>query len=154
MEKGIIVAISISERKGERKHSIREAVLVRDRGIEHDAHAEGGHRQVSLLMDESIERIRREGIDVGHGDFAENIVTRGVDLSTLEPEDLIRIGENTLLQVTMIGKECLTPCRIYHEVGYCIMPEEGVFCRVFEPGMIRVGDTVAVERNRLTLHTI
>ena len=146
MEAGIIVAIAVSEKKGEKKRTIREANLIKDVGIEHDAHAEGGHRQVSLLMDESIDRIREEGIDVGHGDFAENIVTRGVDLSTLEPEDLIRIGENTLLQVTMIGKECLTPCRIYFEVGHCIMPEEGVFCRVLEPGRIRVGDAVAVER--------
>ena len=146
MEAGIIVAIAVSEKKGEKKRTIREANLIKDVGIEHDAHAEGGHRQVSLLMDESIDRIREEGIDVGHGDFAENIVTRGVDLSTLEPEDLIRIGENTLLQVTMIGKECLTPCRIYYEVGYCIMPEEGIFCRVLEPGRIHVGDAVAVER--------
>jgi MOSC domain-containing protein YiiM len=146
MEAGTIVAISISEKKGEKKHNIREAMLIKDLGIEHDAHAEGGHRQVSLLMDESIERMRREGIDIGHGDFAENIVTRGVDLSTLRLEDLIRIGEGILLQVTMIGKECHTPCRIYHQLGHCIMPEEGIFCRVLDSGRIRAGDTVMVER--------
>jgi len=146
MDAGTIVAISISEKKGEKKHNIREAMLIKDFGIEHDAHAEGGHRQVSLLMDESFERMSREGIDIEHGDFAENIVTRDVDLSTLELEDLIRIGKGILLKVTMIGKECHTPCRIYYQVGYCIMPEEGIFCRVLDSGRIRVGDTVRVER--------
>jgi len=146
MEAGTIVAISISESKGERKHTTREAMLIKDLGIEHDAHAEGGHRQVSLLMDESINRVRSEGINIEHGDFAENIVTRGVDLSTLELEDLIRIGEGILLQVTMIGKECHTPCRIYHQLGHCIMPEEGIFCRVLDSGRIHVGDAVRVER--------
>jgi cyclic pyranopterin phosphate synthase len=90
--------------------------------------------------------MRREGIDIAHGDFAENIVTRGVDLSALELDDLIRIGGAMLLQVTMIGKECHTPCRIYHQVGHCIMPEEGIFCRVLHSGLIRVGDTVRVEK--------
>jgi MOSC domain-containing protein YiiM len=146
MEAGTIVAISISENKGEKKHNTPEAKIIKDVGIEHDAHAEGGLRQVSLLMDESIERMRREGIDIEHGDFAENIVTRGVDLSTLELDDVIRIGKDILLQVTMIGKECRTPCRIYYQVGHCIMPEEGIFCRVLHSGSIAVGDAVTVER--------
>jgi MOSC domain-containing protein YiiM len=145
-EAGTVVAISVSERKGEKKRNIHEATLIRDRGIEHDAHAEGGHRQVSLLMHESIERMRREGVHVDHGDFAENIVTRDVDLGRLKLKDLIKIGDHTTLQVTMIGKECHAPCSIYHQVGYCIMPEEGIFCRVVNPGRIRVGDSVKIER--------
>ncbi len=146
MEAGTIVAISISEKKGEKKHNTREAMLIKDLGIEHDAHAEGGHRQVSLLMDESIERMRSEGIDVAYGDFAENIVTRAVNLGGLKLQDLIHIGEGMKLQVTMIGKECHTPCRIYYQVGHCIMPEEGIFCRVLHSGRIRVGDSVRIEK--------
>jgi len=142
MESGRIVAISISERKHEKKRNIDEATLLKDLGIEHDAHAEGGLRQVSLLMDESIRRMRDEGAEVSYGDLAENIVTNGVDLLSLHVGDMIRIGEESLLEVTMIGKECHTPCAIYYQVGYCIMPEEGVFCRVLEPGTIRVGDSV------------
>jgi molybdopterin adenylyltransferase len=144
MKSGKIVAISISERRGEKKRNIREAALLKDRGIEHDAHAEGGIRQVSLLMDESIKRMRDTGVEVSHGNFAENIVTSGLDLSTLRVGDLIRIGEEGVLEVTMIGKECHSPCAIYYQVGYCIMPEEGVFCRVLEPGRIRVGDPVCI----------
>ena len=146
MEAGTIVAISISEKKGEKKHNTREAMLIKDLGIEHDAHAEGGHRQVSLLMDESIERMRSEGIDVAYGDFAENIVTRAVNLGGLKLQDFIHIGEGMKLQVTMIGKECHTPCRIYYQVGHCIMPEEGIFCRVLHSGRIRVGDSVRIEK--------
>ena len=146
METGTIVAISVSEKKGEKKHNTLEAMLIREMGIEHDAHAEGGDRQVSLLMEESIERMRKEGTDVSYGDFAENIVTRGVNLSNLALEDIIHIGEDIKLQVTMIGKECLTPCRIYYQVGHCIMPEEGIFCRVLNSGRIHVGDPVEVEK--------
>lgn len=145
MKSGSVVAISISARKGEKKRNINEATLVRGHGIERDAHAEGGPRQVSLLMDESIDRMRDKGIDVAHGDFAENIVTRGLDLSTLRIGDVIRIGDHGRLEVTMIGKECHSPCNIYYQVGYCIMPDEGVFCKVVEPGRIRVGDRVFLE---------
>jgi MOSC domain-containing protein YiiM len=144
MKKGKIVAISISERKGEKKQNICEAALLKDRGIEHDAHAEGGKRQVSLLMDESIKRMRDTGVEVAHGDFAENIVTSGFDQSALRVGDVIRIGDEGILEVTMIGKECRSPCAIYVQVGYCIMPEEGIFCRVVEPGRIRVGDPVCL----------
>jgi MOSC domain-containing protein YiiM len=146
MEKGTVVAISISEKKGEKKHMTREAMLIEDLGIEHDAHAEGGHRQVSLLMDESIERMRRQGVEIAYGDFAENIVTRGVDLGVVKLQDLIHIGDGMKLQVTMIGKECHAPCSIYYQVGHCIMPEEGIFCRVLHTGRIVVGDPVWIEK--------
>jgi MOSC domain-containing protein YiiM len=143
---GTIVSISVSKKKGEKKQNIREAMLISDLGIEHDAHAEGGHRQVSLLMHESIDRMRREGVHVNYGDFAENIVTSGVDLGSLKLKDFIKIGDGMTLQVTMIGKECHAPCSIYYQVGYCIMPEEGIFCRVLNSGRIRVGDSVKIER--------
>jgi MOSC domain-containing protein YiiM len=147
VEEGKVVSICVSERKGERKKPIPEAFLLKDRGIGGDAHAEGGLRQVSLLMSESIERMRREaGVDLKNGDFAENIVTEGIDLLNVRVGDRIRIertaggNDAALLRVTMIGKECKTPCRIYHQVGFCIMPREGVFCAVISPGPVRTGD--------------
>ncbi len=127
-----------------KKRRVRSAVLLEDRGIEKDAHAEGGLRQVSLLMDESITRMKSRGVSVEYGDFAENIVTRGVDLKALQIDDRIFIGNEIELVVTMIGKECAAPCRIYYDVGYCIMPEEGVFCRVIKEGTIEVGDAVKI----------
>jgi MOSC domain-containing protein YiiM len=145
LKSGRIVAISISDRKGERKHNVQEASLIKDCGLENDAHAEGGLRQVSLLMDESIERMQSQGVDVSHGDFAENIVTKGLDLSTLKLDDIIRVGSKGKMKVTMIGKECITPCRIYYQVGYCIMPKEGVFCIVLEADRIKVGDPISME---------
>ena len=141
---GIVKAISISERKGEKKHNIPEAKVLESVGIQGDAHAEGGIRQVSLLMEESIDRMKEEGIRVSFGDFAENIVTRGADLRTIRLGDTIRIGDDCVLRVTKIGKECHTPCIIGRTVGYCIMPEEGVFCEVMSSGLIRVGDVVTI----------
>jgi len=144
MKRGEVVSIAISPKKGMKKRCVQSAVLVKNRGIENDAHAEGGLRQVSLLMDESIMRMKESGVSVSYGDFAENIVTRGVDLKALQIDDRIFIGHESELVVTMIGKECAAPCRIYHDVGYCIMPEEGVFCRVIKPGSIEVGDPVDI----------
>ncbi len=144
MRSGEVVSIAVSPRKGMKKRCVQLAVLLEDRGIEKDAHAEGGLRQVSLLMDESIMSMKERGVTVAYGDFAENVVTRGVDLKALCIDDRISIGNDSELVVTMIGKECAAPCRIYYDVGYCIMPEEGVFCRVIKPGTIEVGDPVEI----------
>ena len=144
MEKGTVVAISISDRKGEKKRNIDGAKLVKNLGIENDAHAEGGERQVSLLADESITRVKRDGLNVSYGDFAENIVTRGMDHKRIRLGDTIIIGDDAVLKVTIIGKECPSPCNIFRQVGYCIMPEEGVFCSVEQSGKIRIGDRVSV----------
>jgi molybdopterin adenylyltransferase len=146
MENGRVVAISISEKRGTKKRNVDEASLVRGLGIENDAHAEGGGRQVSLLADESIDRVKEDGLQVLYGEFAENIVTRGVDHSKIKPGDTIIIGEEAVLKVTKIGKECHSPCNIYFQVGYCIMPEEGVFCSVEQSGNIHVGDRVYLNK--------
>jgi len=141
---GRVRAISVSENKGEKKHNIPEVKVIESVGIEGDAHAEGGDRQVSLLMEESIDRMKKEGLSVTYGDFAENIVTSGADLRNIRLGDTIRIGSDCVLRVTKIGKECHTPCIIGRTIGYCIMPDEGVFCEVTSSGLIRVGDKVAI----------
>jgi MOSC domain-containing protein YiiM len=148
MKKGKIVAISVSRKKGEKKQNVKEAILLKELGLKGDAHGDGGLRQVSLLMDESIQRMRSMGLKVNYGDFAENIVTRGIDLTSLNVNDRIRIGREGELEVTQIGKDCKTPCRIYYEVGSCIMPSEGIFCRVVEPGRIAVGDSIYIPEEK------
>jgi MOSC domain-containing protein YiiM len=146
-QRGTIVALSIGERKGMKKKNVDRALFVKESGLRHDAHAEGGIRQVSLLMDESIRSMQSRGVEVGYGDFAENVVTAGIDLGSVSLNDRITIGDGVELRVSKIGKECVTPCSIFHQVGYCIMPEEGVFCRVVEAGEVRVGDQVVLERS-------
>lgn len=146
-EGGILVSLSISEKRGVKKQPVDNGYLERGKGLRGDGHARGGPRQISLLMEESVERMRRQGAEVNPGDFAENMVTRGVDLHNLRIGDRIRIGD-TELRVTTIGKECRTPCSIYYQVGYCIMPDEGVFCTVEQSGSVRVGDPVAVFMER------
>jgi len=140
---GSVSAICISTQRGVKKKSVQSAKLIRETGIENDAHAQGGDRQVSLLMEESINRVREHGIDVNFGDFAENIVTSGVNLRDVRIGDRIRLGES-LLEITIIGKECHTPCHIYYQMGSCIMPDEGVFCRDIKPGNLSVGDGVEI----------
>jgi MOSC domain-containing protein YiiM len=141
---GKVKAISVSEKKGEKKHNIPEAKVIESVGIEGDAHAEGGDRQVSLLMEESIDRMKKDGLSVSYGDFAENIVTSGADLRNIRLGNTIRIGDECVLRVTKIGKECHAPCIIGRTIGYCIMPDEGIFCEVTTSGRIRVGDSVTI----------
>jgi MOSC domain-containing protein YiiM len=136
-----ILAVCTSENKGERKKPAAWVELVRDHGIAGDAHAGSGHRQVSLLAQESIDKMRAMGLDVTAGDFAENITTRGIDLLSIRIGDRIGIGP-ALLEITQIGKECHTRCAIYYQAGDCVMPKEGIFARVLEGGALTAGDSI------------
>lgn len=141
---GRVLAVSVSEKKGQKKHNIDKANLLADHGIENDAHAGDWHRQVSLLAIESIEKIRAAGIEANPGDFAENITTEGVLLWEIPIGDRIRIGKNILGEVTQIGKECHDRCAIFQQVGDCVMPREGIFIRVLEGGEVSPGDELFV----------
>ena len=137
-----VIAVCISEEKGQRKTNIHEGNLIVGRGLENDAHAGDWHRQVSLLALESIEKMQHLGLDVNPGDFAENITTHGIDLLTLPIGSRFKIGRETLLRVTQIGKECHTKCAIYYQAGDCVMPKEGIFAEVLVGGHIKVEDEI------------
>ena len=138
-----VVAVCISERKGTQKHEVSEIQLKIDHGIVGDAHAGNWHRQVSLLAQESVEKMKAVFPDIPVGAFAENILTEGLTLFTLPVGTRLRVGE-VLLEVTQIGKECHAHCAIRQQVGDCVMPREGIFTIVLEEGTIRAGDTITV----------
>ncbi|HMM21887.1 MAG TPA: MOSC domain-containing protein [Selenomonadales bacterium] len=140
---GRIAAVCTSERKGERKTNIGKANLLPGLGLEGDAHAGSGHRQVSLLALESIEKMRQKGLDVGPGDFAENLTTTGLELPALPVGTRLRIGD-AVLEVSQIGKECHAPCAIYRQAGDCVMPQEGIFAAVLHGGKVSAGDAIEV----------
>ncbi len=138
-----IVAVCSSEKKGTRKTRIPEGILQEDYGLTDDAHADcTTHRQVSLLANESINRMRDLGFDVGPGDFAENLTTEGMDLSSLPVGARLCVGEEAVLELTQIGKECHTGCAIAKQTGNCVMPKEGVFARVIRGGSVHSGDPI------------
>jgi MOSC domain-containing protein YiiM len=130
-----ILSINVSERTGVKKTAVRHGLLKEGHGLEGDAHAGDWHRQISLLAEEDIEGMRGRGIEIGFGDFAENITTRGIDLAALPIGAHLYIGP-AILQVTQIGKECHTGCAISRAVGDCVMPRRGVFARVLRGGEI------------------
>lgn len=138
---GKLIAICISKKKGTQKEPVESAVLRPDHGIEGDAHAGNWHRQVSLLGLEKIEEFRARGAEVDFGAFGENLIVEGFDFRNLPVGTRFRIGD-VLLEMTQIGKECHTHCAIFHLVGDCIMPREGVFAKVLEGGEIHPGDEV------------
>lgn len=138
-----VVAVCISERKGTQKHEVPEIQLKIDHGIAGDAHGGNWHRQVSLLAQESVEKMKAVFPDIPVGAFAENILTEGLTLYTLPVGTRLRVGE-VLLEVTQIGKECHAHCAIRQQVGDCVMPREGIFTIVLEEGTIRAGDTITV----------
>ena len=137
-----VVAISISDRRGIKKKNVDCADLKEDFGIVNDAHAGKWHRQVSLLAIESMQKIKEKGLDVKPGDFAENICMEGLDITQIRIGTKIRIGGDSLLEVSQIGKECHTRCHIYYSVGDCVMPREGIFARVLKGGTIKPQDKV------------
>ena len=143
---GFVEAVCISTEKGTVKKVVHQIVLRREWGIEGDAHAGDWHRQVSILAGESIDRMRKKMPELDHGMFAENMVTRGIDLSGLIVGDSFRVGDAVILEITQIGKECHNSgCAIKVATGECIMPKEGLFCRVLQGGTILPGMVVRIE---------
>ncbi|MFB3880416.1 MAG: cyclic pyranopterin monophosphate synthase MoaC [Armatimonadota bacterium] len=140
---GRILAVSLSAGKGTRKTPVEVGVLREDYGLVGDAHA-GTGRQVSLLANESVDTMRAEGMDLHPGDFAENLTTSGIRIDTLPVGTRLRVGENAMLEVTQIGKECHQDCEIRAQTGRCVMPTEGVFAKVLVGGEVRRGDIVEV----------
>ena len=142
-----VVAVCVSEKKGIRKKEVPQIDVRIDHGIVGDAHAGAWHRQISLLADESIDTMRSYGLHLIPGAFAENIVTRGIELKTLPVGTQLEIGQ-TLLEVTQIGKQCHNDCAIKKATGKCVMPTEGIFAIVRREGRIYPGDTITVKENR------
>ena len=139
-----VTAVCISERKGTRKHEVPSIRVQCGHGIVGDAHAGNWHRQISLLAEESVDKMRALGLTLQPGDFAENILTRGLKLKSLPIGTRLRVGE-TLLEVTQIDKKCHNDCEIKKLTGSCVMPTEGIFAIVLQEGEIFPGDTVTLE---------
>lgn len=140
--KGKVLEINISDKKGIMKTPISEGNFIVDFGLEGDAHGGKWHRQISLLGNESIDKMRKTGVeDLDFGSFAENITTEGIVLYELPVGTKLKIGE-TIQEVTQIGKECHTGCAIAQKVGDCVMPKEGIFTKVLKAGKVKVGDTI------------
>jgi len=138
-----IIAVCASEAKGTVKRAVGSLTLRVGVGAEGDAHAGNWHRQVSLLADESVDTMRALGLTLSPGAFAENIMTRGIELRTLRVGTLLRAG-TALLCVTQIGKECHSDCAIRRQTGKCVMPTDGVFAVVVSDGVVRTGDEIKI----------
>lgn len=140
-----IIAVCRSDKKGMKKTAVPVGKFRKQFGMVGDAHAdEKWHRQVSLLAQESVNKMRKLGVAVGPGDFAENLTTEGIELVTLPIGTRLSVGKDVVLEVSQIGKECHTHCTIFEQVGTCVMPTEGVFARVIKGGSIKAGDSIQV----------
>ena len=141
---GKVRAVCVSDVRGVQKKNVERAWFATEHGIQGDAHAGNWHRQVSLLSQERIDAFNQRGAGVVPGAFGENLVVEGIDFRALPVGTLLRCGD-VLLEMTQIGKECHSHCEIYQKMGDCIMPREGVFARVLEPGSIAVGDEMTLQ---------
>ena len=140
-----VVSVGISEKKGIRKDAVARGNLKEGYGLIGDAHADSSsHRQVSLLAQESIEKMQKQGYEVGPGDFAENLTCQGIDLPALPVGTRVVVGDGVLLEISQIGKECHVGCAIFKQTGKCIMPKEGVFARVIKGGIVAAEDEIVI----------
>ena len=140
---GTIKAVCVSDAKGVQKEEVGSAVIEPDFGIVGDAHAGKWHRQVSLLSYESIEDFKARGAEVVDGSFGENLIVEGIDVKALPVGTQLASGD-IRMEITQIGKQCHSHCAIYHRMGDCIMPREGVFAKVLTGGTVAKGDTIEV----------
>lgn len=142
---GTVTSVNLSAKKTVRKTRGTEGVLRVDHGFEGDAHAGDWHRQVSLLAQESIDKMVAKGLDVSAGDFAENITTTGIDLLALPVGSVVKIGDEAVVEISQIGKVCHKKCAIYYQAGDCVMPKEGIFAVVRHGGTVHAGDSLVVD---------
>ncbi|WP_273264667.1 MOSC domain-containing protein [Flexistipes sinusarabici] len=140
---GKIYSLSVSSEKGVRKENVDSVEILKNHGIQDDAHAGGWHRQVSFLAVESIEKMKNLGLDVKSGDFAENITTEGIDLCKLPVGSILESGKVRFV-ISQKGKICHNRCAIYFQAGDCIMPREGIFAEVLSSGTLQVNDQISV----------
>ena len=141
-----IIAVCTSEKKGIKKSPVEEVIVEEDYGVAGDAHADcQTHRQVSLLAMESIDKMRQLGFELKPGDFAENITTEGIDLVSMPVGTRILAGDEVVLEMSQIGKECHAACAIRRQVGDCIMPREGIFAKVIHGGTLKPGDSIRTD---------
>jgi len=139
-----VVSINVSDKKGVVKTPVDQGTFIADHGIEGDAHGGKWHRQISLLGQESIDyAIKKDGLDLKPGMFAENLTTEGITLYELPIGTKIQIGE-TLQEVTQIGKKCHSKCEIFFKTGDCVMPREGIFTAVLKGGTVKIGDPIKI----------
>lgn len=144
---GIVKAICISLKRGTAKKNIHESELIKDFGIKNDAHGGNWHRQVSLISAEKILQFNKSGGNVKDGDFGENLIVEGIDFKSLPVGTLLKCNES-VLEISQIGKDCHSHCEIFKRVGDCIMPREGVFAKVIKGGYIKEGDVMTAEINK------
>ncbi|MCL2580399.1 MAG: molybdopterin-binding protein [Oscillospiraceae bacterium] len=150
---GIVKAVCASEVRGVQKKDVTSAWFQTGWGMAGDAHGGGWHRQVSLLSYDKVKAFNEKGAGVSHGDFGENLVVEGLDFSALPVGSRLRCGL-CVLEITQIGKECHSHCQIYHKMGDCIMPREGVFARVLNDGLISVGEEMELLTHTVAKHRV
>ena len=140
-----VIAVCRSDKKGTSKDVVPSGEFCEGFGMVSDAHADfATHRQVSLLATESIDKMRKLGLELGPGAFAENLTTRGIELVTIPIGTKVKVGKEVVLEISQIGKVCHTGCAISKQVGTCVMPKEGVFGKVLKGGTISPGDAIKV----------
>lgn len=140
-----IKAVCISEEKGTVKKPVKIGKLIENYGLEGDSHAGKWHRQLSLLDNSSIDKMRGQGFELNSGDFAENITTEGLEkLFDLPVGSKLKINDEILLEITQIGKKCHHDCEIMQTIGDCVMPREGIFARVLQGGEVKSGDKIEI----------
>ncbi|PLX76585.1 MAG: MOSC domain-containing protein [Desulfuromonas sp.] len=147
---GTVTAVCVSASKGTQKKPVERVRLLLNHGIAGDAHAGPGDRQISLLSVASIDKMRAAGLDVGAGDFGENIVVDGLDLCGLPIGTKLKVGDAVQLEITRIGKVCHERCAIYYQAGDCVMPREGIFAIVLAEGEVSAGDRVELMAQEAT----
>jgi len=144
---GKILAVCVSDKKGVPKKNVKKALLEKNHGLVGDAHAGPGARQISLLAQESLNNMRKNGKKIGCGGFGENLTTVGIELTSLVVGTRLAAGDS-VLEVTQIGKNCKKPCKIYKTQGACILPSQGIFARVLRGCIVKENDAIAIHSGK------
>lgn len=142
-----VTAVCRSSGRGTAKEGCASIRLVPGAGIEGDAHAGPGTRQVSLLSEMSLARMEQAGASTRHGCCGENIdISADMELCSLLPGLRLRLGSDVLLSVTGVGKDD-SDGHADRVIEGNLFPREGLFAEVITGGRVVRDDLVEVVRD-------
>lgn len=144
MDNASVAAVCVSARTGLPRPQVLEGLLREDLGFVGNRHSVGGRREVCLFDEETYAALRAEGLTVGPGSFGENIITIGVPFSEIHPGDRLKIGEEAVIEITMVRKPCFNLTQIDSRLPEIVVGRSGWLAKVIQGGIVRPEDKIEV----------
>ncbi len=121
--------------------SLQQGTAISNKGLEGDHKSKADSPRQVLVMDKET----LDSLDLAPGTIRENITLQGIPVASLQPEQVIFIGEEVTLEVTGPCEPCSRMDEIRQGLRETLQDRRGTLAMVLNGGTFQVGDNVRVE---------